>query len=147
MWKFDGLAPSGAGLSSSNCYSTNEGNWHSNAMLAKASPVVHQLQRRETATKGRLVTSRSQTPPELEKILCVMKYLGPSCFHVILWTQFRSHNFRQKTRANCTLRRFWDHPLHLNHSSYLLPPLSCPRPSLWKSGPSAFPSRHPSTRQ
>ena len=90
MWKFDGLAPSEAGISSSNCYSTNEANWHSNAMLAKASPVFHQLEQRETITKGRWMTLRSQTLPELEKTFCGAKYLGPSCFHLILWTQFCS---------------------------------------------------------
>lgn len=42
------------------------------------------------------MTLRSQTLPELEKILCGAEYLGPSCFHLILWIQFHSHSFEQK---------------------------------------------------
>lgn len=90
-WKFDGLALNEAGLSSSNCYSTNEAKWQSNAILATASPMFHQLKRRETTIKGGWMTLRLQTLPELRQTLYGAKYLAPSCFHLILYTQFCSH--------------------------------------------------------
>lgn len=60
------------------------------------------------------MTLRSQTLPELEKTFHGGEYPGPSCFHLILWTQSCSHLgidtavSTSMTISKCNLPRyFW----------------------------------------